>query len=93
MDFLRRSEREQRVADFTRLVEGKPHLQFAVRQIKTMDDLIAFSRRTGAPLKELDIALNYRDMNETWWPWFDLPMQHRRSFVHTGKFPDKHENN
>lgn len=87
MDFLRRDEREQRVADFTRLVESKPHLQFAVSQAQSMEELLALSRRAGAPLRDMDIALNYRDMNENWWPWFDRSKQDRRAFVHTGRFP------
>lgn len=93
MDFLRRDEREQRVADFTRLVESKPHLQFAISQVQSMDELLALSRRAGAPLKDLDIVLNYRDMNEAWWPWFDRPKQDRRAFVHTGRFPEEEDNN
>ena len=87
MDCIPRDEWERRIDDFTRLVADRPHLQFAVRQTRSLSDLLAVSRRIGAPLKALDVALNYRDMNETWWPWFDMPMQVRQHFVHVGEMP------
>jgi len=88
VDFLQRDEREGRIADFRRLVESKIHLQFAVRQVRTMVELMALSRRVGAPLEHLNITLNYRDTNESWWPWHGMPTQARRHFVHVAQLPD-----
>lgn len=70
------------------LIHSKPELQFAVRQIQTLQDLLAFSRRVGTPIEEIDIVVYYRDLNEDFWPWHGMSKQARRYFVHERRMPE-----
>lgn len=80
-------DRELRVNQFCALVSRALHLQLAVRQVRTVDDLTALARRHGIPMEPLDIALHYRFLDQPYWPWYGRPMQVRRHFVHLGRLP------
>ncbi len=54
---LELEECERRVEHFCAVVAAELHLQLAVRQITTVDELTAFSRRHRVPIDHLDIAV------------------------------------
>lgn len=70
-----------RVQDFIQLVERQLHLSFYVRQLTTLEDLLALSRRIGAPLKPRDLEFNYRMLNQPWWPWSGWSIEARQHFL------------
>ena len=78
-------EREQRVANFLLLVESDAQLQRKLMHIQTLDELLAISSEVGCGLDKADIVLSYRELNQSYWPWHDMPMQVRRHFVHAGR--------
>ena len=81
--------REKRISRFIERIQSVPEVEFAVKQITTMSDLLALSRRIGTPVEEIDIILNYRDLNEPFWPWAGMSKQARRYFVHERKLPNQ----
>ena len=81
------SEREQRVTSFLVLVESDTHLQWRLKQMQTLDELLAIASEAGYGLDKADIVLSYRKFNQSYWPWHDMPMQVRRHFAHTGRLP------
>jgi hypothetical protein len=80
-------ERERRVEHYCAVVAAELHLQLAVRQITTVDELTAFSRRQRVPIDHLEIALFYRYFDQPFWPWYAKPKQVRRYFAHLGCLP------
>lgn len=80
-------ERERRVERFCAVVSTQLHLQLAVRQITTVDQLTALSRRHRVPIDHLDVALFYRLLDHPFWPWYGKPKQVRRHFAHLGRLP------
>jgi hypothetical protein len=84
---LELEERERRVEHFCAVVAAELHLQLAVRQITTVDELTAFSRRHRVPIDHLDVALFYRYFDHSFWPWYGKPKQVRRHFAHLGRLP------
>jgi hypothetical protein len=79
--------RRQKVQAFVDWVSAHLHLQFHLRQITTMQELVAFSKRHRVPIDHLDVTLFYRDFNEPFWPWYGRPKQVRRHFAHLGRMP------
>ena len=87
MDCFDEERSRYKVQDFIQLVERQMHLRFYVRQVTTMEQLLALSRRIGAPLQQRDLALTVRVLDQPWWPWFGWSMEARQFFVCTGDRP------
>jgi len=84
LDLLMRLDRVQ---SFCTLVSEQLHLQLAVRQITTVEQLIALARRHRHQLDHLDVVLYQHLLNEPFWPWFGKPSRVRRLFAHLGRLP------
>ena len=84
-DFERR---ERRVREFCFRVQADPMAQKVLKNVRTLDELLEFSRSLGEPLDASDIVLFYRELNQDFFPWRAMPMQKRREFVHEGRFLD-----
>lgn len=79
--------REERVRRFCAVVASDLHLQLAVSQITTVDELTAFSRRHRVPIDHLDVALFDRLFDHPFWPWYGKSKQVRRHIAHLGRLP------
>jgi hypothetical protein len=78
--------REIRVKEFIQIADEALEVQLALRTAQSLNDIIAISSRTGVALTKVDLVLNYRDLNQPYFPWFGQAMQKRREFIHTGRF-------
>ncbi len=81
-------ERESRYNQFATLIRSNPKIQSEIGAVRTVAELIELSRRIGAPIEHIDIVLQYREMNEEFWPWHGMSKQARRYFVHEGVLPE-----
>lgn len=79
--------RLDRVQSFCTLVTEQLHLQLAVRQITTVEELMALARRHRHPIDHMDVLLYQHLLNEPFWPWFGKPIRVRRHFANLGRLP------
>lgn len=84
--YLPLSRREIRVREFIQIADDALEIQLALRTAQSLNDIMAISCRAGLPLTKVDLVLNYRDLNQPYFPWFGQAMQKRREFIHNGRF-------
>lgn len=79
--------RQRKVEAFVAYVQQQLHVQLAVRQLRSVDELIALGKRHRVPLDHVDVVCFYRQWDEPFWPWHGQPMAVRRHFAHLGVMP------
>lgn len=79
--------RQKRVLSFTSYVGEHLHLQLAIRQITTVQELVAIACRHRFRIDHADVLLFYRQWDQTFWPWHGMPTQVRKHFAHVGRLP------
>lgn len=79
--------RLNRMQSFCTLVSEQLHLQLAVRQITTVEELMALAHRHRHPIDHMDVLLYQYVLNEPFWPWVGKPFRVRRLFANLGRLP------
>ena len=53
-----------------------------------LQDILDILARQGLMLRQTDVVAIYRELDQAYFPWFAMPMQKRREFIHRGRFLD-----
>lgn len=69
-------------------IRKNDQVQFAIRNAETLQDILDILARQGLMLRQTDVVAIYRELDQAYFPWFAMPMQKRREFIHRGRFLD-----